>query len=374
MRQFCRALLLFAFSFHAAISGNLAMATTTADQPAPGAQTLAELQAANNIAAARYGAVVVPPAGKVENFEKLLPIVLALQPAAYDKLAASIAGTVAASVEKEKKDGNALAKKSVLITTRTNTGSLILSAGQIRNDVERIRDEGKLINGGPPTPVVFGAALTIPAILSMASGIDALVGLFRTDYDVASGEAESNKLGLQLAVHRQLRLKNIDAKIDELDLAPVDTAKFNDLLTELAQLRQAVVNKTPAADSREANFVAAADKVLSALQAAGTDGVTPAAKIAALLGLEGNTDAIIYLGPIKITASAVPTKRLFHRNAKVHLILSGLVNVVHQKFDGTIVSSATLTLGEKATLDLRKLEDKSAPALDITTSESFPGS
>lgn len=373
--------------------GSLIMVATLsagAQTPAPGAQTQAELTAANQIAAARYGAAVTPPEGKVDNVDKLLPIVLALQPDAYDTIAETVAASIEAvrSKKEEKasqeinssktkdaskdadpsKAAGASNGKSVLITTRTNTGVLILSARQVRQDIERIREEGQAIVNAKPAKTLFGGPLTVPAILSMAGGIDALVGLFRTNYNFAGGDAEANKLGLQLAVHRALQSKGIDATIDELDIAPADASGFNSLLNELAQLRQKVADKNPAANSREANFVAAADKVLAALQTPGTDGATPAAKMVALLSLDTRAGEILYLSPLKVTASAVTTKKLFSRNSKVHLMLTGLINVAYQSAKGDLLYSATLTLGKKATLNLRKLEDESAADLVLRTS------
>lgn len=367
---------------HSLLLGSVIVAATPfakADTPAPGAQTQAELTTANTIAVARYGAAVTPPEGKVENFDKLLPLVLALQPAAYDKLAQLIASRV-----------GDVAPGTVLITTRSNTAALLLSAQQVEQEVQRLVDEGDRLGQAAPE-MTFGGPLTIPAVMSIAGGIDSLVGLFRTNYNVAGGKAEPNKLGLQLAVYRALSASGVAEKItkrmavipppsskspvaliDELALASTGNAEFNALLIKLAKLRHTVALSKPADNSPGARFVVAADAVLSALRNAGTDGVTPAARVSLLLEIAKHYGSVLYLDIVEPSATAVTTKRLFSRNAKVHLTLTALVNIALQDKTGNVLASTTLKVGERATLNLRELEASSYPALDIGTSSSWP--
>lgn len=335
-----------------------------AQDPPQTPSALAQLEEANKRAVARYGAAVTPPAGEISDAGKLAHLALSLQPDAYASLADEIVRLSPVDVK----------TTIALITTTGDLGMRITSAREIETLLDNLICEGKkFAKEIEPKEEICedeaGAGLTLPSILAVAGAIDSLVGLFRTNYAVASSDVAANKLALQIALSNRWPGQ---ARIDGFELYPEAAVKFSRLLATLGRLRSLVASSSPAEKSPQAAFVAAATAALASLRASGADGIAPAGRIATLLYQTEGLGVVLYVDVVASTGTVLTTKRLFRRNNKVHVYLTGLVNAVYQVVDGRMVALPALRIGEAATLELHQLERKSNRSLMISTGAWSP--
>jgi hypothetical protein len=351
------------------------------------------LELENKIAKERYGAPVTPKAGDIAGADKLAALAALLQPNAYETLA----GTIAGGLEGEKLAG------PLVLTTRNNFGQLIVSARAVHAEVRRLIGIGDNLDG-TPRPQIFGSVTAVSAF-AVLGALETVVGLFRADYAASGAAVDANEPGLLLAIHRACLIKKLECRVDGIDLVPHRPASPNvaaspavpagstaaaavtddentelDKLLEQLALKRAEIaaiaqkDETLAEKNAQAQrtaFVTAADAMIIAMRSPGDTGVAPLSQVTTLLQLARDMAGVVYLDVIQMSATTVTSKRLFSRNAKVHLHLAGLVNVVLQDTAGELRRSGTLTVGESSILNLRTLEQNEGPALSVVTSTAF---
>lgn len=344
-------------------------------EPAPSTPTAIEVRIedatnANALAAALYGAPATPKAGDVAGGDKVANLAQLMQPRAYEKIAVAVQSFVGT--------------ETTLLTNRTNIGALMQGAQDVSDALRQLEAEGESFDEAQTPDGRKALIKSVPQMLSRVAELDSIIGMFRADYSISAADLDANTTGLMLAVQRRCGSK---CMVDNLDLVAKPNAEFARVMAELGRLRMTVAAKASTDDKGpEAAFVKAVDTTLASLRTMGADGLTPAARIHSLLNLKEKNPGVIYLGVIAPKATAVTSKRMLSRNHRVHLHFTALVNVIAQKActvsqTGALgvggvksvstvacpaVQSATLRIGERATLDLRELA-RYENELDVAT-------
>lgn len=310
---------------------------------------------------AKYGEATTAPEGSISGLDKFGALAQWTHSDVLESLGASTITRLCTALK------SACSGSSIYITSVADTRPGRVVAKSVE---QQLKNMTLALSNDASAPSAESIVSTTAMIRGAVGALDSLVGLFRSDYSIADISTPADELALRIKIAEGLAANGrswSDIQIDGLNRASESELPLMQAYRKFDTARKAAIerNKQEKDEKKKADLAAtiasaeAFDKVITAVPSS-PGGQSPL--VAAAIALESPpASSCVLFATYNISTSTITRKRLLSRNDRITTASGGQLKLALFSSSGALQIATLAPLKQRASHDLKVLEDPSKP-------------